>query len=383
MIAIAGTVAIASSLILGRGMDRQPPSSGSAAPTGGGDAARASVRPIPGHEVYAFVPYWEIDRSIARHVAAVHLTTVGLFSVTHAANGALATKERGYLRITGPIGRQIIADAHKNNRRVEVAYTSFGADKNRALFGSDRVQSAVIAGLVALRRKLDADGVAVDVEDIDPVDIPAYGLFVSRLRAALRADEPDATVTASTGAGPAGVALAAAANLAGADRIFLMGYDYRTGGSEPGASAPLARLDGDARTLRWSLDAYAAAGIPSTRLLLGLPFYGVAWPVESPDLGAPATGRGTVWIPRRNLAALHDRTLRPIVDPVEQVAFLAVPDDEAWRAVYYDTPETLAPKLALADDRGLAGGGVWALGYDRGVPGYAALLARFQAGKLS
>jgi spore germination protein YaaH len=162
-----------------------------------------------------------------------------------------------------------------------------------------------------------------------------------------------------------------------------MGYDYRTGGSEPGASAPLARLDGDQRTLAWSLDAYAVAGIPSTRLILGLPLYGVAWPVDSPDLGAPATGRGSVWIPRRNLASLHDRTLRPTVDPVEQVAFLAVPDGSAWQAVYYDTPETLTEKLLLADDRGLAGAGVWALGYDRGLPGYAKVLATFGAGRLA
>ena len=98
---------------------------------------------------------------------------------------------------------------------------------------------------------------------------------------------------------------------------------------------------------------------------------------------APATGKGSVWIPRRNLASLHDRTLHPTVDPVEQVAFLAVPDGSAWQAVYYDTPETLTEKLLLADDRGLAGAGVWALGYERGLPGYAKVLATFGAGRLT
>jgi hypothetical protein len=110
--------------------------------------------------------------------------------------------------------------------------------------------------------------------------------------------------------------------------------------------------------------------------------YGVVWPVDSPDLGAPAAGKGTVWIPRQNLGILHDGTLQPVIDPVEQVAFLAIPDGATWRAIYYDTPATLAPKLVLADDRGLAGAGLWALGYDRGLPGYRELIGDFRAGRL-
>jgi spore germination protein YaaH len=161
-----------------------------------------------------------------------------------------------------------------------------------------------------------------------------------------------------------------------------MGYDYRTGSSEPGGAAPLGRRDGDERTLGWSLDLYEAVGVPVTKLLLGLPLYGVSWPTASPDLGAPASGKGAIWVPRRNLDTIRDRTLTPVVDPLEDVAFLAVPNGRAWQAVYYDTPQTLAPKLGLADDRGLAGAGLWALGYERGLPAYTKLIADFRAGRL-
>lgn len=342
-----------------------------------------SVRPVPGHELYAFVPYWEIDGTIAAHLAASVVTTVALFSVTSTTAGAIDEKQNGYRRIAGPIGRRIVADAHADHRRVDVAYTSFGTDRNARLFGDASLQDRVIASLVELRTSLHVDGIAVDVEQIDDLDVPAYGAFVGRLRTALRATDPNATVTVATTPGAQGAAIAAAVNLAGADRIFLMGYDYRTGSDAPGASSPLARVDGDPRTLTWSLDLYAALGVPSTRLLLGLPLYGLAWPVVSPDLGAPATGKGSVWIPRQNLATLHDRTVRSLIDPVEEIAFLAVPDGSAWRGIYYDTPATLAPKLALANDRGLAGAGLWALGYDRGLPGYGAVLADFRAGRVA
>ena len=375
--------------LLGSGRAPGPTGARGSGPPGLGPGASpgdevAASHPPPGHEVYGFVPYWEMDDTIAAHLGRSDATTIGLFSVTHGTKGVLNAKLVGYRRITGPIGRRIIADAHDRERRVEVTYTSFGRAKNEALFDSVPIQDRVIDGLVELRRTLRVDGVAVDVEELDDTAIPAYGAFIGRLREALRKDHPAATVTVTTGAGRQGVALALVATLAGADRIFLMGYDYRTGASEPGATSPLGpgRRDGDERTLAWSLDLYAGAGIPPERTILGLPLYGVAWPVASADLGAAATGKGKVWVPRQNLATLHNPGIVPGYDASEDVAFLAVPDGATWRAVYYDTPQSLTPKLRLADDRGLAGAGLWALGYDRGLPDYTKLMKDFHAGRL-
>ena len=377
-LAVAAVVGVAGSFALLTGSRSLVPQTiGDATPSAG----TASLGPeVPGHEVYGFVPYWEIDATIADHLRTTDATTVALFSVTHTARGDLATTQTGYRRISGPIGRQIIADAHRLGRRVDVTWTSFGQPKNDALFASEALQERVIASLVALVVDLDVDGIAVDVEAIDEADIPAYGLFVGRLRAALRAADPVATVTATAGAGPHGAALALAATLGGADRIFLMGYDYRTASSEPGASAPITRRDGEPRSLGWSLDLYAAAGVPAARTLLGLPLYGLTWPTGAADIGSPKTGRGDIWVPRRNLATLRDPAATVSYDPIEDVAFLAVHHGTAWQAVYYDSPRSLRPKLGLANDHGLAGAGFWALGYERGLPDYTDLIAAFRAG---
>jgi hypothetical protein len=61
---------------------------------------------------------------------------------------------------------------------------------------------------------------------------------------------------------------------------------------------------------------------------------------------------------------------------------LAVPKGDRWRTIYYDSAASLTPKLALADARGLAGAGFWAIGYERGLPDYTALISTFRAGKL-
>jgi hypothetical protein len=65
-------------------------------------------------------------------------------------------------------------------------------------------------------------------------------------------------------------------------------------------------------------------------------------------------------------------------DPSDPLAV----DERDWNAVYYDSPRSLTPKLALADARGLAGAGFWAIGYERGLPDYTKLIKTFKAGKL-
>ena len=339
--------------------------------------------PVPGHEVYGFVPYWEMDAGIAAHLAATDLTTLALFSVTHNRDGDLAAGERGYRRIDGPIGRRLIAEAHDRGVRVELVYTSFGRAKNDLFFGSAESQERTIAELVTLATELGFDGINVDVELLALEHVAAYGEFVGRLRAALRAIDGDAQVSVATQANVRGTAMAVAAADAGADRIFMMGYDYHYSGSEPGASAPLDRRDGSEKDLTWSLDLYRDAGVPAERTILGLPLYGMSWPVVGPELGAARSGRGSVWIPSDNLATLEDPTAVPVLDPIERVEHLALSDGGGWQAIYFDSPASLEPKLELANDRGLAGAGFWAIGYERGLADYTRLIASFRAGKVS
>jgi spore germination protein YaaH len=339
--------------------------------------------PIPKHEVYGYVPYWEMDDSIASHVGRTDLTTLGLFSVTHRRTGELATNQNGYRRITGPIGRAMIREAREQDTRVEIVYTSFGETKNRRFYERPEAQERWIEELVDLTERLGLDGINVDVELL-PLDlVPAYGDFVGRLREALVERLPDAQLSVATQANEDGASMAAAAAAAGADRIFMMAYDYHWAGSNPGASAPIDRYDGRPKDLVWSLDLYHAFGVPVDRTLLGLPLYGMTWPVIGPDVGALETGRGEPWVPRRNLRVLDDPDFEPIYEPIESVEFYAVEgDDDEWDAVYYDSPRSLTPKLALADERGLAGAGFWAIGYERGLRDYTRLISTFAAGEL-
>jgi hypothetical protein len=396
-------IALVATMVAGCGAQVPMPST-DLVPNPSADAATPlpTIKPVPGHEVYGFVPYWEMDDTIAEHVAATDLTTLALFSVTHRRNGALDV-QNGLRKIRGDVGQALIRAAHKRGAKVEIVYTCFGAPKNQAFYGDPKAQTRWIGQLLDLVDELGIDGINVDVEALPPELVVDYGAFVGRLRTALRERLPKAEVSVATQANEVGASMATAAAAAGADRIFLMGYDYRTAGSQPGASAPIHRLDGETKDLVWSLDLYASLGVPADRTILGLPLYGVTWPVVGPGFLSPSTGRGEPWVPRWNLRVFADPKFAPTFEPTESVEFYAVPSKFAsappstdvqgagavaspepieWNAVYYDSPRSLAPKLRLADDRGLAGAGFWAIGYERGLPGYTELIATFHAGKL-
>ena len=379
--AAAFAVLLVAVLAVARAVD-----SGPEAPLGAAGEVAAVTRapvppPAPGREVYGYVPYWEMDADLPAHLAATDLTTIALFSVTHRADGTLATGDNGIRAVDGQIGRRILSEAHARGARVELVWSSFGSHRNRPFFEDRAAQDRWIQVLTRFALERGFDGVNVDVEGLPVTLVPAYGAFVGRLADALRAADPDARVSVATGASQAGAAMAAAAAANGADRVFLMGYDYRTAGSEPGATAPLDRDDGGEKDLAWSLDLYRGVGVPADRTILGLPLYGMTWPAVGGGFGAAAVARGEAWIPRRHADALLGGAVEPVLDPTEQVEFFALDRGERWDAVYYDSPRSLAPKLALADDRALAGAGFWAIGYERGLPGYTELIAAFRAGR--
>jgi hypothetical protein len=404
---VGASVALTS---FGPRLDANPNGSPSAvAPSSNGVGPEATLNPDPtprpplgGTELYGFLPYWQMNDAVADHLRTTPVTTLALFSVTTRRNGSINTNPQGYRRITGDIGRRLIREAHDRGARVELVFSSFGATKNGRFFGrldpplivDDRVSPGAtvdparlapwhraVDELVALAEDLGVDGINVDVELLDPADRVAYHDFLAVLRSELREAIDDAEVSVASEAGERGVGNAAAAAQAGVDRIFLMGYDYHWGGSPPGASSPVDRTDG-IPTLRWSIGRYVEAGVPREKLLLGLPLYGMTWRTVGPDRDFLVIGNGIAWLPYQHRDLLGDETFEPNRDPVEIAEWFAEEDGNDWLVTYYDSPATLRSKLALARDQGLAGGGFWALGYDRGLPGYGRLMRAFLAGEV-
>jgi chitinase len=121
------------------------------------------------------------------------------------------------------------------------------------------------------------DGIDVDWEYPKAEDAANYIEFLTQLREAMNMVRPGLLLSVAVGASPRmypGVDMGAVSHLA--DQIGMMNYDY-TGPWNPrtGFLAPLYSNAGG--SVERSLLAYREAGVPSSQLLMGMPFYGYGW----------------------------------------------------------------------------------------------------------
>ena len=327
-------------------------------------------------EVFGYLPYWELNGGTDAYLRYDLLSTIAFFGVGIKADGSLDTATAGYKAYMSDLATQIIEKAHAAGVRTVITFQSFGATKNAAFFSNPAAQATFVNQAVALMATRGADGANLDVEDIAGTYFPAYGALTGVLRSAAKGVNPIATISVATNGNTSGAKMAAVAIANGAERAFLMGYSYRTSGSNPvGSIDPLVRAGGGL-SLSTSLDLYATYGVPLDHVLLGLGYYGRSWPTVSADLraarqtNASLYGSSEVFYPRTLPASAAGATFD--YDPVEQSARLTKFDASrnTWVQTYYNDPVTLAAKIGVTNQRNLAGMGIWALGYDRGEPGY-------------
>jgi spore germination protein YaaH len=132
-----------------------------------------------------------------------------------------------------------------------------------------------------------------------------------------------------------------------------MAYDMEDP-STPSATSP---LNGPGLSDVASLQSYTAI-VPPSKLILGVPFYGVDWTESSPAAG-PLTLSGPSTIPYATIAAAGHV---PIWDPGSDPAWFSYQYQGHKHVAWFDNPLSLALKAALASGYHLGGVGIWALG---------------------
>jgi putative cell wall-binding protein/spore germination protein YaaH len=334
-------------------------------------------------EVYGYLPYWELDSGTDAYLRYDLLSTISLFSFRYGTDGRILDTTAS-ARLTGPLGRAIIARAHAQGVRVELAFSfSQTLSVNDTFFSDPTAQATAIAETMDLLAATGADGVNLDVERLSDARFAAYGAFAGALRAQIVARNPAGRVTVATNGAGSGAKMASFAVANGVDRAFLMGYSYRSSGTSPvGSNSPIVKFDGG-WSLSTSLDEYARRGVPMDRILMGLPYFGLTRPTTTAALHAPLDTvhpAGTTpcgWNPSTPTFFVRDRRTIPAgsthgFDVTEQSSWAVTWDPVAttWCQTYFDDPRSLTSKYNLALSRGLGGVGLWALGYDRGQPGY-------------
>lgn len=166
-----------------------------------------------------------------------------------------------------------------------------------------------------------------------------------------------------------------------ADGLFIMAYDFHNPNSE--RAGPVAPVEGigvhSDYDLTTMLNDYLRV-VPPSKLLMGVPYYGYNWVVETEeelakripndedDIGPDEANKSMSQAYSDVMDLIIE--LKPDIkwDQLAKVPFFTYksPETGVLREVYYENEESLAAKFDLVANHDLAGVGIWALGYDGG-----------------
>jgi chitinase len=214
-----------------------------------------------------------------------------------------------------------------------------------------------------------------------PEDKENFTLLLAEMRRQLDAegakDRKHYELTIAASAGPRGFANIEAARIAELlDFIAVMTYDYHAGSREAHYNSPLYAASGDptpAFNIDSTMQRFLRAGVPATKLLVGVPFYGRAYSVTSkvnnglyqPSRGQPAGWRGGDgdWKTLSRTRLVNPSYVRHW-DSAARVPFLFDSASGTW--VSYDDPQSVREKVRYVREHGLGGVFIWELGGDDG-----------------
>jgi len=210
--------------------------------------------------------------------------------------------------------------------------------------------------------------VAGGLQPGQPRDAHDYVLLLAALR---RAIGPSKLLTVAVGAGPRAIEPLEYAEMAPLlDWVNVMTYDFHSGGSRAGFNSALYNHDDPSNpklNTHDAVQAILAKGVPHSKLVVGVPFYGRGWRgIESP---APwNTGNGSVQVGGYRGIATNQLQSSAFVrywDDVAKVPWLYDADAKEW--ITYEDAQSMRMKGAYVIEQGLAGAMFWELSNDDGT----------------
>jgi len=221
------------------------------------------------------------------------------------------------------------------------------------------------------------DGIDIDWEHAvvgglqpgQPRDAQNYVLLLASLRNAIG---PGRLLTVAVPASPRGIeVLDYAAMVTHLDWVNVMTYDFHSGGTLAGFNSALYNHDDPSSPKRNTHDAaqaILAKGVPRTKLVVGVPFYGRGWTgVESSAVWSQGTGRMQQV---GGYAAIASTFLKSpgyarSWDDVAKVPWLYNAERKEW--ITYEDPQSMRIKGEYVAKEGLGGAMFWELSNDDGT----------------
>lgn len=310
---------------------------------------------------YGYAPYW-VDTTALKNLDWSLITHVAYFSISINSDGSLGGIPNSARFLF------LINYAHPRGVRVHITFTIFGNSSVSTFLNNATARQNAVSQIVSFVENYGIEGVNIDFEFVTSTVKDSFTRFIIDLNNALktRASKRKDLFIAM----PAvpewypGYDFTSLAN--NSDGLFIMAYDFHySGSSEAGPVAPNvpSTLWGNYCVAK-TIGSYKAR-CSSSKLILGMPYYGYRWPTSSGDLRASTTGSGSAV--SSSTAMSEASTYGRLWDTYSLTPWYRYIVSSQWYQVWYDDTASIRIKLGMVVDSSLGGAGCWALSYDRGV----------------
>ncbi len=329
-----------------------PTATGAPAPS---SSAVADEPPLAARENFAFAPYWTLNQAPSFDVTG--LSTIAYFSIGVNPDGSLDENGPGWSGFESQDLVDLISRAHAAGERVVLTVNDFGQGSLNALTSSPTAAGTLSAALIPLLEAKSLDGINFDFEGDGRGDQTGLTNLVAAVSSALRNADPHWQITMDTYASSAGdpggfYDIPALAQVV--DAFFVMDYELNLAAS-PTAASPLTSGAFSSVT---TLEQYAKV-VPASKVILGLPFFGIDWPTTNGTMAANAAG------PAADIADSQAQGNGPQYwDPITGTAWTSYLVGSQWHESYYEGEYGLYQAGLAATKAGARGVGIWALGME-------------------
>lgn len=309
---------------------------------------------VPSRTVIGYLPYWRYDQYADLNYNL--LTEINFFGVDVNTDGTLGDDHNWP-------ASNLISYAQARGVKVKLSAILFNGTPLTTLLSSATNRQRAIDNLLAKVQAAGGDGIDIDFEGLPSSQRDNMVTFMQDLTLAFHTNISGSSVTMAVPAVDWNGAWDLNALAQIVDGLFIMAYDYHwRGGPVAGPVSPLAgTTPGSSWNVTKTVDDYLSKTAGNAgKLILGIPYYGWDWPVNTADKYATTSGSATA----RFFETVFESGLANGAQWDANTSSNWYNYQGGTRQVWYDDSLSISLKYQLALNNDLAGVGMWALGFD-------------------
>ncbi len=349
----------------------------------------------PIKEVYGYLPYWTIIDS--KYLQMDKLTDIAYFGLHINEDGSFLKVEDGELNPGYNNWKnnkellEVIKNAKKHNVKFALTVISHRDDVSDKFLDCRECWVTLTDNIIAelLDKGIKDVNLNFEYAEYTPIEkAKQFTEFTKYINERLDETFGDSKIVVSSFADS--IVKERVSEIEGlskvADRIFIMAYDFHRPTSD--TAGPVAPMGGKGVHAEYDIETMMndyLSKVPPNKLLLGVPYYGYNWVVESEDQyskrieGTDDNGFSQSQTYQNVMETILKVKPELRWDDLAKTPYFTYisPDTGYTREVYFDNVESLSFKYNMVIEKDLAGIGIWALGYDGGYDDLWNLIDRF------